>query len=411
MEGEEVGIVGVVGPAPAVVVRRPADSKEIVACEDPVDILEGVPADVGMMEKNAPLFPVAQVRRAEQHKRVAHRGGLPLPGEDRRRGAGKRPPHRRLPRGERLGIAADGKLLRATGKWDEPRGRIELSRGAVGAHRHDRRLLGFAGGERTGLDAEDVEDVPGSIGHSVPLEPADEAAVEPSRLAGHWLREAPIRPLEEIASRRRGEHHRAVALPPFRAAGGILDGAPKSPFVLEHRHRRGVPFPLGKQARLRVLRHGPRPATIIATADDERPVVVGRPHQPQGAGVNEEARPERAVDGRDPLPGQAAVATREHCRDGAGPFRTARPEVIVRRDERAVGEFGDRRRPDILPPLRRQMIDDDAGGSSTGRLSPRRHRQHRRHGSQRPQGPHPSPLFPSHHAKLLRTLVSPARQP
>ena len=274
--------MGVVGPAPAVVVRRPADSQEIVACDDPVDILEGVPADVGMMEKNAPLFPVAQVRRAQQHKRVAHRGGLPLPGEDRRGSTRKRPPHWRLPRGERLGIAADGKLLGATGKRDEPCGRIKSCRRAVGADRHDRRLLSFAGGERTGLDAEDVEDVPGSIGHSVPLEPADEAAVEPGRIAGHWLRKAPSGPIEKIASRRRGEHHRAVTLPPFCPAGGILDGAPQSPFVLEHRHRRGVPCSLGKQAGSRVIRHGPCPATIVAAADDERPVVVGRPHQPQG---------------------------------------------------------------------------------------------------------------------------------
>jgi hypothetical protein len=59
---------------------------------------------------------------------------------------------------------------------------IESRVGPIGADRHDRRLLGLPWDKRTGLDAEDVEDVPGGIGHGVALEPADEPAAEPGRV-------------------------------------------------------------------------------------------------------------------------------------------------------------------------------------------------------------------------------------
>jgi len=63
MKCEVICIVIVVGTAFGVVERRAAHHDQIVAVEEPVDILETVPLPLGMVQDDRPQFPRAKILR------------------------------------------------------------------------------------------------------------------------------------------------------------------------------------------------------------------------------------------------------------------------------------------------------------------------------------------------------------
>src|ERR1035437_3508804 len=106
VEGQEVGVVSVVGTARVIVKSGAAGGDDVLAVEQPVHVLEAVSRDVRMMEQDATHLPIQQVGRGGEGEGVADGARLarPIAVLDN---AGQSP----VAFG--LGVKADGELLGA----------------------------------------------------------------------------------------------------------------------------------------------------------------------------------------------------------------------------------------------------------------------------------------------------------
>ena len=299
VEREVVGIVVIVRPAQAVVVRGARHGHKIVAVELPVRVLESMLHRVGMVSHDGTHLPISQVGRADQGQRVPRGGGLaalvqvPL-----------RDPIGQRPVVLRHGIETDREFGAAARQIDEARFRIERRRPAVVADRDDGRLA--AAGRP--VHAEHIDDAAFGRSHRIALEPAAEFSVQPLRVPSHAVAARPTVGLQQIGFDRGRHHERAKAQPPDQTVPPVFHRPPDAAVVDQYGLRGAVVLAVfQQQARVPILWDGPSPAAVVGAADDGVPILLAGAHQVQGVLVNEQRGPERAVDRRLACPGLPAI--------------------------------------------------------------------------------------------------------
>jgi len=265
---------------------------DIVPFEQPVDVLEPVLVDVGMVQQDAADAPVLQVFAAHQGQRVADASGVGIlvPRQDRVR---ERPVELR----DR--VEANRELLGPAGEVDESGLGVEGGGLSVLADLDDRGLSAFG----LGVHAQDVDDAPVGRHDGVAFEPAAERVVEPRRIATDAVADDPILGVQQVGVGRHG-HHEGVEVPaPATGAHRVLHGPPESAFVEDHRHRGAVILTsIDQDAGELVPGLCPGAASIGRASDHHVAMVLAGAHEIQRAFVGEHAGPIHVLHDRPARP-------------------------------------------------------------------------------------------------------------
>jgi hypothetical protein len=349
VEGQIVRVVEVVRVAPC----GTRNGHDVVAVEPPINVLPGVMPPIGVLQHDRMDLPPLQVGRRDQGQHVALGGGVGLLVDQR-------------PITGRNGIEVDREFRPAAGKVDQaPVLVVDSDCPAVGRD-----------GQQVGpvhpgvVDPQEVDHLPAGRDDNVPLAPS---AAGIARLLAHpgevELLVVAARPAfgsEQIGVQRRRHNERAIGV---RGGAAIALGPsifpfhrpPKPTFMHHHRHTAGVVATVFEQsAGVSVDRFGPSPAAVLGSANDHVAPLFVHAHDVQRAIVDEEGRPELAVDPASLRPRLPAVDGAKHQGRTTGAVPGVRAEERMGCHVLTVGQNGDGRAAEVLARRGRTVIDHHA---------------------------------------------------
>jgi len=201
-------------------------------------------------------------------------------------------------------VKTDGELLGAARKVDKSVLRIERGPAAVLADLDQGGLLRIP----PRIHAQHVDQAALAGVYRVAFQPSAKAAVKPFDIARQEVAEGPIGRVQQVRIDRHREHPGTVSDAPSHGGVPALHPAPQPSGVLDDRHRGTMILAVvAQQARLGVLRLGPRGAPVGRSPNDRMAVVPVGAEDVQRAAMDEETGPELPLNLGDLRPTLAAV--------------------------------------------------------------------------------------------------------